>query len=573
MNILQSIALDFARETLPITVFAKQYDKESRTIAISPLNNGQNYALESGTTARLQLTKADGYTVINDCTVEDGVIMAELTEQCLVTAGVATAEIGLYKGTALLSSQTFYIDVKKSAYDANAPESSDEYNALVEALGEVTTSLEAIGAATEAAETATENANTAASAANSAAQAAAGAENLNARVEATATGATIYITNRAGVETSAHIDTLNAVETWEDIRNVVRMGLGATLFPVGYEFTTLDADTENNIVWVVRAHDHHTAENTRLMHTMTIEMKNVYSLASGTYKSLQFDSPEALYYAEEELAAGTYNFSLLAGYDTTYGGGKTLSFTLANPVPAGGVIMFPWAYQKQSTDTKISTYASNTATAAIETVPVTEAADGAALGTADGAGVLNHAHRIRYGSNNYAQSAARQWLNSSAAAGSVWAPQTKFDRPPSWVTTYNGFMHGLPSDFLAVVQAASIPCRTNGIHETNSLDGTAYTTNQVYTLSDKFFLLSRPEIWGTWDSTSYKDGELLDYYDGLTDTERKKYDENGSVRYVWLRSPGPSGALHVRLVNSDGSVYNGYGANYSHGVAAACIIA
>lgn len=213
MNILQSIALDFARETLPITVFAKQYDKESRTIAISPLNNGQNYALESGTTARLQLTKADGYTVINDCTVEDGVIMAELTEQCLVTAGVATAEIGLYKGTALLSSQTFYIDVKKSAYDANAPESSDEYNALVEALGEVTTSLEAIGAATEAAETATENANTAASAANSAAQAAAGAENLNARVEATATGATIYITNRAGVETSAHIDTLNAVET------------------------------------------------------------------------------------------------------------------------------------------------------------------------------------------------------------------------------------------------------------------------------------------------------------------------------------------------------------------------
>ena len=572
MNILQSIALDFARETLPITVFAKQYDKESRTIAISPLNNGQNYALESGTTARLQLTKADGYTVINDCTVEDGVIMAELTEQCLVTAGVATAEIGLYKGTALLSSQTFYIDVKKSAYDANAPESSDEYNALVEALGEVTTSLEAIGAATEAAETATENANTAASAANSAAQAAAGAENLNARVEATATGATIYITNRAGVETSAHIDTLNAVETWEDIRNVVRMGLGATLFPVGYEFTTLDADTENNIVWVVRAHDHHTAENTRLMHTMTIEMKNVYSLASGTYKSLQFDSPEALYYAEEELAAGTYNFSLLAGYDTTYGGGKTLSFTLANPVPAGGVIMFPWAYQKQSTDTKISTYASNTATAAIETVPVTEAADGAALGTADGAGVLNHAHRIRYGSNNYAQSAARQWLNSSAAAGSVWAPQTKFDRPPSWVTTYNGFMHGLPSDFLAVVQAASIPCRTNGIHETNSLDGTAYTTNQVYTLSDKFFLLSRPEIWGTWDSTSYKDGELLDYYDGLTDTERKKYDENGSVRTVWLRSPSPSHAHSVRIVSPDGSV-SSYYARTSYGVAAACIIA
>ena len=133
-------------------------------------------------------------------------------------------------------------------------------------------------------------------------------------------------------------------------------------------------------------------------------------------------------------------------------------------------------------------------------------------------------------------------------------------------------MHGLPSDFLAVVQAASIPCRTNGIHETNSLDGTAYTTNQVYTLSDKFFLLSRPEIWGTWDSTSYKDGELLDYYDGLTDTERKKYDENGSVRSVWLRSPYPSLANYVRIVDTDGSV-NSSNASTSYGVAAACIIA
>ncbi len=61
MQILQSITLDFGRSTLPITVFAKQYDKESRYIKITPLNSGQSYALESGVTARLQLTKADGH--------------------------------------------------------------------------------------------------------------------------------------------------------------------------------------------------------------------------------------------------------------------------------------------------------------------------------------------------------------------------------------------------------------------------------------------------------------------------------------------------------------------------------
>ena len=101
MQILQSITLDFGRSTLPITVFAKQYDKESRYIKITPLNSGQSYTLESGITARLQLTKADGHTVINDCAISGNEITAELTEQCLIVAGIATAEIGLYKGTAL----------------------------------------------------------------------------------------------------------------------------------------------------------------------------------------------------------------------------------------------------------------------------------------------------------------------------------------------------------------------------------------------------------------------------------------------------------------------------------------
>ena len=375
------------------------------------------------------------------------------------------------------------------------------------------------------------------------------------------------------MQTSVHIDTLTAIKTWEDVKNAVRLGLGATLFPVGYEFTTEDSVTGAVITWVVRGHDNHIAANKKLAHTMTLETKYVYGTANGTYRSFVFDATEALYYAAEELPAGTYNFTLLAGYDTTYGGGKTLSFTLTKPVPAGGVIMFPWAYQKQSTDTKISTYASNAATAAIESVAVTESADGTSLGVADGtAENLNHTHRIRYGSNNYAQSAARQWLNSDAAAGGVWAPTTVFDRPPSWNTSYNGFVRGLPADFLAVVQPAAIPCRTNSIFEVNSLDGTEFATNQVYTLKDKFFLLSRPEIYGTWDSATYKDGTLLEFYEGLTDTERIKYDAAGSARYCWLRSPYSGHADYERSVNTSGALYSYY-ANNAYGVAPACIIA
>lgn len=364
------------------------------------------------------------------------------------------------------------------------------------------------------------------------------------------------------------------VAGWPGVVNAVRLGHGPALFPVGYEFTTPDSDTGNDIVWRVVGHDHHKAADPKLEHTMTLEMKYAYSTASGTYKSMQFDAPEALYYAEDGLPAGTYNFTLMAGYDLDYGGGKTFTFTLSKSIPAGGQIMFPWAYQKQSDTTLISTYASNDSTVAIESgIPVTEGADGTYLGTADGKSTnMNHVHRIRYGSNNYAQSVVRQWLNSAAPAGEVWKPMTKFDRPPSWAATYNGLIHGLPAEFLDAVQSAVIPCRTSSTFEVNSLDGTEFTIDQVYDLEDKFFLLSSPEIFGTWDSASYKDGELLEYYDGLTDTERIKRDVSGTARTAWLRSPYPWDANGQRTVNASGAM--GYGsASGGYAVLAACIIA
>ena len=358
------------------------------------------------------------------------------------------------------------------------------------------------------------------------------------------------------------------------MRNAIRLGLGPKLFPVGYELITPHA-VMGNITWQVLGHNHHTPANPSLTHSMTVGMKHVFG-SESEYKGLQYDAPEAFYFAGEGLAAGTYNFTLLAGYDTDYGGGKTYQFTLTQAVPVGGQLTFPWGYQVQAATVKVYSWAALTDTAEIESVSVAEGDGGTALGEANGTGNLNHTHRVRYGSNNTLQNAFRQWANSTAALGSVWAPQTKFDRPPSWHTStdpaYEGFMRGFDSDFLEVIQPAIIPYRTNGVHEVNSLDGTVQEVNQVYTMTDKFFLLSRPEIYGTWDSTSYKDGEQLDYYKGLTDLERIKYDAFGTPRYAWSRSPTPSYAYDVRYVYVDGSLYD-YFARTSIGGAPACIIA
>ena len=574
MQLTHSIALDFGRDTLPITIFAKQYDKESRFVEIVPLECGKDYTLESGVTARLQLTKPDGHTVLKTATIANGVIKVELTEQTLAVAGTAVAEIGLYKGNSLLSSQIFYIEIKRAAYNPDAPASSDEYPALIDALGKVETSVGSANSAAAAANTAAGAANSAAAAANEAAEAAEGAENVNISATQTTTGADITVTNREGEQTTVHIDTLTAVNTWEDIKNAVRLGLGEKLFPVGYEFTTPDADTTQNIIWVVRAHDHHTAANNKLTHTMTLETKNVYSLSSGAQKAVQYDATEAFYYAEQELAAGTYNITISNQLWYAADNGKTFQFTLATAVPAGGQLVFAMTYNATLEGKSVKSYANKTTTTALETVTLTEGSEGTSLGTTNGSSPnVNHMHRAIFGSNNYAQSAVRQWLNSAAVAGSVWTPTNVFDRPASWATSYNGFMHGLPADFLAVVQPAVLACRTNSLFEVESLDGTAFAINQLYSLkADKFFLLSRPEIFGDWDSASYKDGTQLEYYNGLTATERIKRDAAGTARFAWLRSPNPSNAGSARIVSSDGTLSSS-GAYSGHGVAPACIIA
>ena len=157
-------------DTLPITIFAKQYDKESRFVEIVPLECGKDYTLESGVTARLQLTKPDGHTVLKTATITNSVIKVELTEQTLAVAGTAVAEIGLYKGNSLLSSQIFYIEIKRAAYNPDAPASSDEYPALIDALGKVETSVGSANSAAAAANAAATKAETAAGGADTAAQ-------------------------------------------------------------------------------------------------------------------------------------------------------------------------------------------------------------------------------------------------------------------------------------------------------------------------------------------------------------------------------------------------------------------
>ena len=176
---------------------------------------------------------------------------------------------------------------------------------------------------------------------------------------------------------------------------------------------------------------------------------------------------------------------------------------------------------------------------------------------------MNHMHRVRYGSNNWKESAIRQFLNSNVEAGSVWTPQTKFDRPPSWAASTDGFMKGFDDDFLSVVGECNHLTKTNSVFE---VDG---NLNKLYTTKDRFYLASHSEIFGGSEN-NLADGTQFPYYNEATNTDRIKYNAE-TARYWWLRSPIPSNAYDVRSVTTDGSLSN-INADNSSGVAVACDI-
>lgn len=336
-------------------------------------------------------------------------------------------------------------------------------------------------------------------------------------------------------------------------------GITASGTPANGDHIVVSLLTEN-LVFDVIGIDHDTPSDTQFTHSLTLGLHDCYA-------NVQFDGTEALFYCETELAAGTYNFTLLSGYDTTYGGGKTYQFTLTSAVPAGGVIMFPWGWQVQASTVKVSTYESRTATTAIESVSVAEGTSGTSL---ESLGECNHTHRIRYGSNNYNESAIRQWMNSDGAAGTFWVSKTNYDRPPSWNASLNGFLYGMDKSFVDIVGNVKKLTALNTL--TDNTDASFVETDE------KFFLFSNDELYFATEN-GVDQGEPYAYYENYStlaaagsgaDSNRTKY-LNGTARYYWMRSPYPWYAYIVRFVNPDGSL-NYTNAYISYGAAPACCI-
>lgn len=339
---------------------------------------------------------------------------------------------------------------------------------------------------------------------------------------------------------SADID----VSTWSGIQRAVRVGIAPSIIPVGTQLIVKHA-VYGDMLYDVVAHNHFKSEHDKNAHTMTLMCHGILPT------SIQYDALEAFYYADVALPAGDYSFTLSSTYLSLAAG--TYYFTLTKTLPVGGqlcIVDMTSGGNAAMTDRRVYTYPNNGDSG--EGCNIALGARGTSLGTFGQE--LNHIHRVYHGSNNYKESAIRQFLNSSAEEGSVWAPQTKFDRPPSWSTTVKGFMNGLDEELINVIGKVVVPCSANDTYE--SPDSTT-KKGMKYEVVDRIFLASQQEVLGISTNIISDDSVLLQFFEDSADTDRIKY--KGGTAVPWAtRSVQALNADVCRIISPTGTTGSYY---------------
>lgn len=359
------------------------------------------------------------------------------------------------------------------------------------------------------------------------------------------------------------------VESWDEVQRIVRQGLASQVFRIGDYFEV--ARGNKTLKFDIIGFDHDTPVNPLYTHSMTLQLHEAWETL------LTADAPEAAFYINpDEYPAGlsggtTYNFGW--NYESGSLVSGTYQFTPQEDIPAGGQIVIGTnGTSVPIADCKITTYATAGATTPLESnIAITAGSGGTSLGTIDEStvnGYKNSARRILSGSNNWKTSGIRQWLNADGVANTWWEAKTDFDRPAN--ADKDGFLRGMDSDFLSVLGEV-----------TKTTQKSVSDGYGLETTSEKFFLLSRPEVYaGTERSTDGADGTVYAYYGAgrsalskagtSADTNRIKY-KNGSAQHWLTRTPSADTANNFRRVTATGSI-NSVSAYDSNGIAPACVI-
>lgn len=322
------------------------------------------------------------------------------------------------------------------------------------------------------------------------------------------------------------------VTDWASVQSIVRAGAASRVFAVGDQLTCKRGT--QNLVWDILDFDHDVPVDTSLTHSMTLQLHD-------TIEDHKFDETEALFYADTELPAGTYNYTPATLNNSIIGNGVSRQFTLTSAVPQGGQICVNGSNTVATTTATV--YASRTSTSILESATVSEGSGGTNLET------INHISRAVSGSGNWKNSSLRQWINSAAAANAWWEPISVYDRPPSDLNSA-GFLNGVDSEFISAVGKVSKRTALNTVNDSGGYKET----------EEMFFLLSNVEAYTV--SNASDEGKIYNYYKlysdlsasgNTADSNRQKRRINTTNTNTWyLRSPVPNDSHGVYVIGING---------------------
>lgn len=358
------------------------------------------------------------------------------------------------------------------------------------------------------------------------------------------------------------------------VKQIVQNGNARDWFTIGYQFAEdwyRDASTKYISIWDV-VHHYTNGDMALCWH---------YAIPDG----IQFDAPEAIYYFDGTETAGDYYIPVGSAYGAGWTVGLNIQITLTEAPSAGDQLFIDCGtnYAKDPTAGRAwRVYEAGTNTVK-QSGTTSNGTSGTNLGTIGNVnahrpnGRLNAISRVVYGYGRWSQSAIRQYLNSTEAAGAWWTMQNPWDRPPSQLASLRGFLAGYSAEFLDIIEAVDV------VTALNTQEGFSETTE---TTQDRIFLPSLQE-WYIATQLANVEGEDWDYNKQLAEEDGrtgrfptgtaidilKRYNiaSQSSSVFVWLRSALRLNASLAWHVTTSG--YVGYDAACStNSGCPACII-
>ena len=364
--------------------------------------------------------------------------------------------------------------------------------------------------------------------------------------------------------------------TLAEIHAIVQSGEARNVFRIGDQIVLKynDGSDDYNLPWdIVHFGDVKLADDS--------VVPGMFIQSHYAMQAVQFDQNEGFYVVPSGgLSAGTYHFTMGNNWGSNVVKDKVYQFTLTESYSEGDI----WQLGKQNSevgalpdtspsDWRVRTYKAsgstpaNSVASASEIVSLSEGSGGTDLGTLSsstlyGTSGLNNMQRSGYAYNRWGQSAIRQFLNSSAAAGAWYTPQNPYDRRPDQLSTMRGFMAGFEQEFLDIIKPIKVTTALNTISDTAI--GTSETTVDTFfpaSLEQEYIVPQLAGVEGVyWEYWKQRTGATAPQAQQGTYPKRIRYGYNaqGTAQTCRLRSAFRGSAYGTWIVYASGVVTNGY---------------